>query len=364
MVVVMQPGATQHQVNAVVARIESGGGQACVSRGVLRTIIGVVGDTDTCFELNLTMMPGVSTVLRVTAPYKLVSAQASGERSVVHVGPPDRRVPIGPGTFTLVAGPPALESGEQAVEAARLAAAAGASVLRGATYRSHHVPLSPPASSLSGPSLSGSSLPGMDEPGLRTLAEIGRATGLPVLVEVVDPADVEVVASYADILQVGPVDMHNRPLLDHIARCGRPVLLKRGIQATIEEWLLAAEYIAERGNLDIVLCEAGVRTFDPVTARALDVGAVPLIQQLSHLPVVVDPSAAADRRDLVVPLARAAIAVGADGLLVDVHPDPENALVDGRRSVAGAELRELASAVRQLPPLMGRALAVADTSTR
>jgi 3-deoxy-7-phosphoheptulonate synthase len=349
MVVVMHPGATQHQVDAVVARIEDRGGEAFVSRGVRRTIIGVVGDADIGFELDLSRMPGVSTVLRVTAPYKLVSVQASGERSVVHVGPPERRAPIGPGTFTLIAGPPALENGDQAFEAARLAVAAGASVLRGATYRSRLIP---------------PSLAGMDESGLHTLAEIGRATGLPILVEVVDPADVEVVAAYADILHVGSVNMQNLPLLDQVGRCGRPVLLTRGIQATIEEWLLAAEYIAERGNLDIVLCEAGVRAFDPTVTRALDISAVPLVQRLSHLPVVVDLSAASGRCDLVVPLARAAIAAGADGLLVDVHPDPESARVDGRSLLAGAVLRELASAIRHLPPLMGRTLAISDAGSR
>ncbi|REF34843.1 3-deoxy-D-arabinoheptulosonate-7-phosphate synthase [Thermasporomyces composti] len=345
MVVVMQPGATQHQVDAVVAHIEARGGAAFVSRGVRRTIVGVVGDTDICFELDLSRMPGVATVLRVTAPYKLVSAEASGERSVVHVGPPDRRAPIGPGTFTLIAGPPALVSGDQAVEAARLAAAAGASVLRGATYRPRLAPPSPP---------------GMDESDLRTLAEIGRATGLPILVEVVDPADVETVAGYADMLHVGSVNMQNLPLLDQVGRCGRPVLLTRGTHATVEEWLLAAEYIAERGNLDIVLCEAGVRTFDPAVSRALDIGAVPRVQRLSHLPVIVDPSTGA--HELVVPLARAAIAAGADGLLVDVHPDPDSVLVDGRCPVAGAVLRELASVLRHLPPLMGRALADARRS--
>jgi 3-deoxy-7-phosphoheptulonate synthase len=343
MVVVMAPGARQDQIDAVVARIESHGGQAFVSRGVVRTIIGVVGDIDEQHSLNLPVMPGVATVLRVTAPYKLVSAQAHAERSVVHIGPPDRRVPIGPGTFTLIAGPSAVESAEQTLGAARLAAAAGASVLQGGTYKSRLYPLS---------------FQGMGKEGLRILAEVREATGLLVVTEVVDPADAPLVATYADMLHVGAVNMQNFALLDAVGRTGTPVLLTRGLQATIDEWLMAAEYVAQRGNLDIVLCERGIRTFETATTTTLDIGAVPLVQRLSHLPVIVDPSHATGRSDLVVPLARAAIAAGADGLLIDVHPDPENALVDGQQSLAGAELRELAAAVRKFPRLVGRTVAV------
>jgi 3-deoxy-7-phosphoheptulonate synthase len=339
MVVVMAPGAPEEQVDAVVARIESTGSQAFVSRGVLRTIIGVVGEAADCYELNLPVMPGVSTVLRVSAPYKLVSAQAHTGRSVVQIGPPGRQVAIGPGTFTLIAGPPALETPEQALGAARLAAAAGAAVLRGGV---HNARMLPRRSTSQG------------EAGLKVLANVRDTTGLLIAVEVVDPADVDLVSSYADLLQVGAAHMQNLPLLDSVGRSGRPVLLTRGRQATVDEWLMAAEFVAQRGNLAIVLCESGIRTFETATTATLDLGAIPLVQQLSHLPVVVDPSRACGRRDLVVPLARAAIAVGADGLLVDVHPDPENALVDGRQSLAGAELRELASAVRQFPRMLDR----------
>lgn len=339
MVVVMAPGAPEEQVDAVVARIESTGSQAFVSRGVLRTIIGVVGEAADCYELNLPVMPGVSTVLRVSAPYKLVSAQAHTGRSVVQIGPPGRQVAIGPGTFTLIAGPPALETPEQALGAARLAAAAGAAVLRGGVHNARMLPRRSPS---------------QGEAGLKVLANVRDTTGLLISVEVVDPADVDLVSSYADLLQVGAAHMQNLPLLDSVGRSGRPVLLTRGRQATVDEWLMAAEFVAQRGNLAIVLCESGIRTFETATTATLDLGAIPLVQQLSHLPVVVDPSRACGRRDLVVPLARAAIAVGADGLLVDVHPDPENALVDGRQSLAGAELRELASAVRQFPRMLDR----------
>ena len=339
MVVVMAPGAPEEQVDAVVARIESVGSQAFVSRGMLRTIIGVVGDADCCHELNLPVMPGVSTVLRVSAPYNLVSRQAHAERSVVHVGPVGHQVPIGPDTFTLIAGPSVVESAEQVLGAARLAAAAGATLLRGGAYKARMFPLS---------------FQGMGEAGLKILADVREATGLLVVTEVVDPGDVALVASYADMLQVGALNMQNFALLEAVGTSGKPVLLKRGMQATVDEWLMAAEYIAQRGNLDIVLCERGIRTFETATKATLDLGAVALVQQLSHLPVLVDPSHATGRRDLVVPLSRAAIAVGADGLLVDVHPDPENALVDGAQSLAGGELRELASAVRQLPRMLGR----------
>ncbi|WP_237742591.1 3-deoxy-7-phosphoheptulonate synthase [Actinopolymorpha alba] len=335
----MNPGAPQDQIEAVVARIESVGSQAFVSHGVLRTIIGIVGDTQRCYELNLPAMPGVSTILRVSAPYKLVSSQAHAERSVIHIGPPGHRIPIGPDTFTLIAGPAAVESAEQAHSAARLAAAAGARVLRGGAYKPRMFPLS---------------FQGMGEDGLKILADVREATGLLILTEAMSPADVTLVASYADMLQIGAANMQNYPLLDSVAGTGKPVLLKRGMQATIEEWLMAAEYLTQRGNPHVVLCERGIRTFETATSSTLDISAIPLVQQLSHLPVIADPSQACGRRDLVVPLARAAIAAGADGLLINVHPDPENAVVDGQHSLAGSELRELASAVRQLPPLLGR----------
>jgi 3-deoxy-7-phosphoheptulonate synthase len=346
MVVVMSADASQEQVDAVVERVESVGGQAFVSRGMVRTIIGLVGDADRFHELNLHSLPGVTEVIRVSAPYKLVSRQARAERSVVRVGPPGRQVPFGPGTFTLIAGPCAVESAEQTLGAARLASAAGASLLRGGAFK---------------PRTSPYAFQGLGEDGLKILADVRSATGLLVVTEVVEAADVSLVASYADMLQVGARNMQNFALLEAVGACGKPVMLKRGVQSTVEEWLLAAEYVAQRGNLDIVLCERGIRTFEPSTSATLDVAAIPLAQSLSHLPVVVDPSHACGRRELVVPLARAAIAAGADGLMVDVHPEPEYALVDGQQALAGADLRELAAAVRQLPPMFGRCPAVVAT---
>ena len=262
MVVVMAPDATEEQIAHVTERVESVGGQAFVSRGVVRTIIGLVGDIDSFHGLNLRSMPGVADVHRISDPFKLVSRQHHPDRSTVWVGRSGHQVPIGPDTFTFIAGPCAVETASQTLEAAEMAKAAG--------------------------------------------------------------------------------------------EAGKPVMLKRGMTATIEEWLMAAEYVAQRGNLDVVLCERGIRTFEPSTRNTLDISAVPVVQATSHLPIIVDPSHAGGRRDLVVPLSRAAIAVGADGVIVDVHPDPEHALCDGPQALFGAELRALAQAVRQLPKAVGR----------
>lgn len=340
MVVVMAPGATEEQIAKVTARVEGAGGQAFVSRGVVRTIIGLVGDVDSFQGLNLRSMPGVQEVHRISDPYKLVSRQHHPERSTVHVGSGEARVAIGPDTFTFVAGPCAIESAQQTLEAAEMAKAAGARLLRGGAFK---------------PRTSPYAFQGLGLRGLEILADVREVTGLPVVTEIVDSRDVEVICEHADMLQVGTRNMANFGLLQAVGECGKPVLLKRGMTATIEEWLMAAEYVAQRGNLDIVLCERGIRTFEPATRSTLDISAVPLVQAASHLPVLVDPSHGGGRRDLVVPLSRAAIGVGADGILVDVHPDPETALCDGPQSVNGKDLRDLASAVRRLVPALGRA---------
>jgi len=337
MVVVMRPDATDADVDAVVERVENAGGSAFVSRGVVRTIIGLVGDVDRFRELNLLSLNGVADVHRISDPYKLVSRQHHPTRSTIYVG--DQRVPIGPGTFTFIAGPCAIEDERQTLEAAQMAKAAGAALLRGGAFK---------------PRTSPYAFQGLGVDGLKILADVRESVGLPVVTEVVDAADVDLVGEFADMLQVGTRNMANFALLQAVGKAGKPVLLKRGMQSTVEEWLMAAEYIAQRGNLDIVLCERGIRTFETATRNTLDIAAVPVAQAASHLPVVVDPSHAAGLRDLVVPLARAAIAVGADGILVDVHPRPEEALCDGEQALAGGDLRSLASAVRRLPRLVGR----------
>ena len=331
----MAPGASSDEIDAVVARIEAVGGEAFVSRGVERTIIGLVGDIAHFGQLNLRAMSGVGDVVRVSTPYKLVSRDHHPEMSTVVVG----GVAIGPGHFTLIAGPCAVETADQTLAAAQMAKSAGATLLRGGAYK---------------PRTSPYAFQGLGEAGLRILADVRAETGLPVVTEVVDAHDVELVASYADMLQIGTRNAQNFGLLQAVGSIGKPVMLKRGMNATIEEWLMAAEYIAQRGNLDIVLCERGIRTFELATRNTLDISAVPVVHSLSHLPVVVDPSHSGGRRDLVVPLTRAAIAVGADGVIVDVHPDPAAALCDGPQALMGDDLAALAAACRDLPPVLGR----------
>ena len=340
MVVVMAPGASDEDIVRVVEKVTAVGGEAFVSKGVSRTIIGLVGDIESFHGLNLRTLPGVADVQRISDPFKLVSRQHHPERSTVWVGPTGRQVPIGPDTFTLIAGPCAVESAQQTLEAVEMAKAAGATMMRGGAYK---------------PRTSPYAFQGLGVRGLEILVDVREATGLPVVTEVVDARDVQVVAEHADMLQIGTRNMANFGLLQAVGQAGKPVLLKRGMTATIEEWLMAAEYIAQRGNLDVVLCERGIRTFEPATRNTLDISAVPIVQAKSHLPIIVDPSHAAGLKELVVPLSRAAVAVGADGVIIDVHPHPEEALCDGPQALLGTELRALATALRQLPPLLGRA---------
>ena len=343
MVVVMAAEASAEELDAVVRTVQDAGGSAFVSRGVHRTIVGLVGDVEQFASLNLRALPGVAEVVRISTPYKLVSRDNHPAMSTVSVA----GVAIGPETFTLIAGPCAVETPEQTLAAAEMAKAAGAALLRGGAYK---------------PRTSPYAFQGLGEKGLRILADVRAETGLPIVTEVVDPHDVDTVASYADMLQIGTRNMQNFGLLQAVGGAGKPVMLKRGMNATIEEWLMAAEYVAQRGNLDIVLCERGIRTFETATRDTLDISAVPVVHTLSHLPVVIDPSHSGGRRDLVVPLSRAAIAAGADAVIVDVHPHPEQALCDGPQALVDADLDQLAAAVRDLPPLLGRRLTVPPTT--
>jgi 3-deoxy-7-phosphoheptulonate synthase len=342
MVIVMTATATQRDIDNVVAHIDGHGGQAFVSRGITRTIIGVIGTEAVLETLDVIGLPGVADTKRITAAYKLVAAENHTNRSTVRVG----GVPIGPDTFTLIAGPCAVESAEQAVESAQLAKRAGASLLRGGAYKPRSSPYA---------------FQGLAGAGLKILAEVRQETGLPFVTEVLDVNDVDLVAEYADMLQIGTRNMQNFGLLQAVGSVGKPIMIKRGLAATYDEWLMAAEYVAQRGNLDIVLCERGVRSFEPTIRNMFDVSAVPIMQQLSHLPIIVDPSHSAGRRDLVVPLARAGIAAGADGVMVDVHPHPEVALVDGPQALFGPLLDELADIVLTLPALLGRTSAASLT---
>jgi 3-deoxy-7-phosphoheptulonate synthase len=340
MVVVMTSEATAEELDAVVRTVEDAGGSAFVSRGVHRTIVGLVGDVEQFETLNLDALPGVGNVVRISSAYKLVSRENHPETSTVNVA----GVPIGPETFTLIAGPCAVETAEQTITAAHMAKAAGAALLRGGAFK---------------PRTSPYAFQGLGESGLKILAEARAETGLPIVTEVVDAQDVGLVSEYADMLQIGTRNMQNFALLQAAGSAGKPVMLKRGMNATIEEWLMAAEYIAQRGNLNIVLCERGIRTFETAYRNTLDISAVPLVHSLSHLPVIVDPSHAGGRRELVVPLARAAIAAGADAVMVDLHPEPGAALCDGPQALVDVDLLELAKAVRDLPPLLGRRVVTA-----
>jgi 3-deoxy-7-phosphoheptulonate synthase len=335
MVVVMASEATAEELDTVVRTVEAAGGSAFVSRGVHRTIVGLVGDVAQFETLNLDALPGVGNVVRISSAYKLVSRENHPKTSTIDVA----GVPIGPDTFTLIAGPCAVETPEQTVAAARMAKATGAALLRGGAYK---------------PRTSPYAFQGLGEAGLKILAEAKAETGLPIVTEVVDAQDVDLVSEYADMLQIGTRNMQNFALLQAAGGSGKPVMLKRGMNATIEEWLMAAEYIAQRGNLNIVLCERGIRTFETAYRNTLDISAVPIIHSLSHLPVMIDPSHAGGRRELTVPLARAAIAVGADAVMVDLHPEPGAALCDGPQALVDVDLAELATAVRDMPPMLGR----------
>ncbi|MEU3307631.1 3-deoxy-7-phosphoheptulonate synthase [Nocardiopsis sp. NPDC055551] len=342
MVIVMAPDATADNIDALVELITSSGGEAYVTRGVSRTIIGLVGDVERFQDLGLRAKPGVGDVLRISAPYKLVSRENHDSRTVVSV----RGVPIGGENMTVIAGPCAVETPEQTLAAAHMAKAAGAALLRGGAYK---------------PRTSPYAFQGLGEQGLKILSDVRDETGMPIVTEVVDAADVDLVASHADMLQIGTRNMQNFALLQAAGDAGKPVLLKRGMSATIEEWLMAAEYIAQRGNLDVVLCERGIRTFEKATRNTLDISAVPVAQNLTHLPVIVDPSHSGGKRDLVLPLSRAAIAIGADGIIVDVHPNPETALCDGPQALVEEDLGVLRDVAGTLATLSGRTLTPAPT---
>lgn len=326
----MQPQANQAEIDTVVRRLEDHGCAAHVSSGVSQTIIGVVGDTRAVFQAaGWERFPGVEKVVRVMEPYKLVSRKFQPEATVVTV----RGVSIGDGSFTPIAGPCAVESRDQLFRTAAAVKAAGATILRGDAFK---------------PRTSPYSFQGLGEEALQYLAEAREEFDMPFVAEVLDPRDVELVASYADILRVGTRNMANYTLLQEIGRTNKPVQLKRGFTATLDEWLNAAEYIYKSGNTNIIMVERGIRTFETASRNTLDITVVPLIKQLSHLPIIVDPSHSAGRRELVSPLAKAGLAAGADGIMVDVHPEPETAKVDGTQALLPEEFAELMVTLRKM----------------
>ncbi len=330
MIVVMRPGATPEQVGEVRQRIEAEGLEAFVSAGEERTVIGVVG-TDLDRVAHLGTMEGVDRVLRVTNPYKLASVEHHPERTRVRVGGVD--IGLGEGEVVVMAGPCAVESEEQLKSTARLVGREGARILRGGAFK---------------PRTSPYTFQGLGLPALELLAEAREETGMPVISEVTDPGQVELFDRYVDLLQVGSRNMHNFVLLRAVGQSSKPVLLKRGFGSTIEEWLLAAEYVLSSGNPNLILCERGIRTFETATRNTLDLSAVPVLRERTHLPIVVDPSHGTGQRSLVGPMALAAAAVGADGLLIEVHPDPPSARSDGDQSLSFEEFGELMDELRRL----------------
>jgi len=337
MVVVMKKEATEADIERVAERVREAGGEAFISRGAVHTIIGLVGDTARFATIPIPEMPGVDHVIRIGKPYKMVARDLHPAATTIKVGTAE----VGRDTVTLIAGPCAVESEEQALESARAAKAGGATILRGGAYK---------------PRTSPYSFQGLGERGLKILAECRAVTGLPIVTEVVDSRQVELVAERADALQIGTRNMQNFELLKEVGQTRKPVLLKRGMSATVEEWLMAAEYVAQRGNSEIVLCERGIRTFEPSTKNTLDLGGMIVARNETHLPVVVDPSHAMGKKELVAPMARAAVAAGADGVMIDVHPRPDEALCDGPQALTPSELADLGGELAALASALGRVL--------
>src|SRR5881398_3416176 len=336
MMIVMKEGASAGEVEAVVARVESVGAQAHVSEGELVTVIGAIGDREHVANLQLEGYPGVDHVTPITKPYKLASTQfRKGERSVLDIG--GRK--IGGPHFMTIAGPCTVESREVMLDAARSVRDAGAQLLRGGAYK---------------PRTSPYSFQGLGGEGLRLLQEAKEETGLPIVTELMDARDLEAVGEVADVIQLGARNMQNYTLLTEIGRSGIPVLIKRGLSSTLEELLMAAEYVLKEGNESVMLCERGIRTFETAYRFTLDLMAVPVLKQLSHLPVVVDPSHAAGRRDLVFSLSLAAAAAGADGIIVEIHPEPDNAICDGPQQLVADEFGEYLRKVESAAELAGK----------
>jgi 3-deoxy-7-phosphoheptulonate synthase len=336
MMIVMKEGATDDQVKAVVDRVESVGCSAHVSRGDVLTVIGAIGDRDRVAALGLEGAAGVDHLVPILKPYKLASAQfRKGERTVVDV---DGRK-VGGDHFGLIAGPCTVESREQTLEVARVVAESGASMLRGGAYK---------------PRTSPYSFQGLGVEGLRFLQEAKEQTGLPIVTELMDVRDVEDVVEVADVIQLGARNMQNYPLLAEVGRTGLPVLLKRGLSATLDELLMAAEYVLKEGNPNVMLCERGIRTFETAYRFTLDLLAIPVLRELTHLPVVVDPSHAAGRRDWVQPMSLAAAAAGADGIIVEVHNEPEEAICDGPQAIATERFAEYAEQLQRVAEVAGK----------
>lgn len=340
MIIVMRRNCQESDVAEVMLRLDGSGLKGHLSAGVERTVIGVVGVISAVPDLRerLELMSGVEEVIRISRPFKLSSREFKREDTVIRVGDVD----IGGNELVVIAGPCAAETQEQVMSTARIVRAAGARILRGGAFK---------------PSTSPYSFRGLGEDGLKMLAEAKEETGLPLITEVMTPQDVELVVKYADILQVGARNMQNFILLDEVGRANKPVMLKRGMSATVEEWLLAVEYILSQGNRQVILCERGIRTFEHYTRNTMDISAIPIINKLSHLPIIADPSHGTGKWYLVAPMALAAVASGADGLMIEVHPNPDSALKDGAQSLTFEHFQELMKQIAPVAAAVGRNLA-------
>lgn len=338
MIVVMKVGASDKEITGVVKRIHDAGLKEHLSQGLERTIIGVLGQTFPELRDMLEMLPGVDEVIPVSKPYKLCSREFHPLDTTIRVG----GVTIGGNEIVVMAGPCAVENEQQLFETATAVKAAGATILRGGAFK---------------PSTSPYQFRGLGKQGLELLSQVKKSTGLPVITEVMSIDEVDLVATYADILQIGARNMQNFNLLEAVGKTGKPIMLKRGLSATIQEWLLAAEYILAQGNQQLMLCERGIRTFETYTRNTMDISAIPVIEKVSHLPIIADPSHGTGRWHLVSPLALAAVAAGADGVMVEVHPNPDSALKDGAQSLTFENFRRLMSQIGPVAAGVGRRLA-------
>src|SRR6201997_2139928 len=337
LLIVMGAAATQEQIDDVVARLEEAGCAALVPPGREATVMGASGERELLAALPLEGYAGVEQVLPILKPYKLVSRELSPDPTII----PARGRRLGGGYFGFIAGPCSVESREQTLETARAVAAEGVTMLRGGAFK---------------PRTSPYAFQGLGAEALEILKEAPEETGLPIGTEVIDPRHVEEVVEAVDVIQIGARTMSNFSLLSEVGRAPKPVLLKRGLSSTVEDLLMAAEYIVKEGNSEVILCERGIKTFETATRFTLDIGAIPVLKQETPLPVIVDPSHPAGRRELVLPLARAAVAAGADGIIVETHPRPEEALSDGPQQIPTADFPDFAAEIRALVSLMGRTI--------
>jgi 3-deoxy-7-phosphoheptulonate synthase len=337
MIIVLRPDATEEQQDHIIKKLKGLGLQVHISKGTERTILGAIGDEAILQSVPLEAIPGVEKVHPILKPYKLASRDFRKENTVIDVG----GTQIGGNHIAVMAGPCAVENKTLLLEIAKEVKSAGANFLRGGAFK---------------PRTSPYAFQGLEEEGLQYLAETRERVGLPVVTEVMDPRDIDLIVKYADVLQIGARNMQNFRLLKDVGLCRKPVLLKRGISATIKEWLMSAEYIMSGGNHQVILCERGIRTYETATRNTLDLSAIPVLKQMTHLPVIVDPSHAVGKWDLVAPMAKAAVAAGADGLIIEVHSNPEEALCDGEQSLKPKSFKQLMDELKPIAAAVGRTI--------